>query len=159
PPAPAESRASDSSQLGPPIQASAASSGSSQGTTDSLGLTSPSQPAPPGPPAVAARADVNWGPWLADLKRRVEGNWIPGQSGASRRTVVVFSVGRNGSLSNPRISRSSGHQPTDDAALQAISRASPYMALPAEYVGDAVQINFTFDINVLGQLEGSGSGI
>jgi hypothetical protein len=33
------------------------------------------------------------------------------------------------------------------------------MPLPAEYVGDAVQINFTFDINVLGQLEGSGAGI
>ncbi|NJM00809.1 MAG: TonB family protein [Synechococcaceae cyanobacterium SM2_3_2] len=158
-PAPGQSRTTDSSQLGPPIQALAASSGSSQGTTDSRGLTSPSQPAPPGPPAVAARADVNWGPWLADLKRRVEDNWIPGQSGASRTTVVVFSVGRNGSLSNPRISRSSGHQPTDDAALQSISRASPFMPLPAEYVGDAVQINFTFDINVMGVMQGNGDGI
>jgi TonB family protein len=152
---PAE-RSSEASQLGPPISASAPSDGGGIQGRGSSGLANPTQSAP-NPPSVAARANVDWGPWLAALQRKVEQNWIPGQTGTSRRTVVIFTVGRGGELQSIRLARTSGSQQTDDAALTAIQRAAPFLPLPEAYEGNSVTINFTFDINVLGQLTVDGS--
>jgi TonB family protein len=105
---------------------------------------------------VAAQQNVDWGPWLAKLKQRVEQNWIPGQTGASRLTVVNFDVGRNGELLNLRVNRTSGHAPTDEAALNAIQRAAPFDPLPTPYAGNVVSINFQFEVNVFGQLSVGG---
>ncbi|MFS8891378.1 energy transducer TonB [Synechococcus sp. R55.2] len=149
-------RPSDSSQLGPPVSASAPSNGAGIQGSGASGLANPTQSAP-NPPSVAARADVDWGPWLAALQRKVEQNWIPGQTGTSRRTVVIFTVGRAGDLQSIRLGRTSGSQQTDDAALTAIQRAAPFLPLPEAYEGNSVTINFTFDINVLGQLTVGGS--
>jgi TonB family protein len=79
----------------------------------------------------------------------VERNWIPGASTSSRRTVVTFTIGRGGELSNVGIAQSSGNPQTDSAALAAIQRTT-MEPLPAEYTGSSVAINFTFDLNVLG---------
>jgi len=152
---PAE-RPSDASQLGPPVTASAPSNGAGIQGRGASGLANPTQSAP-NPPSVAARANVDWGPWLAALQRKVEQNWIPGQTGTSRRTVVIFTVGRAGELQSIRLARTSGSQQTDDAALTAIQRAAPFLPLPEAYEGNSVTINFTFDINVLGQLTVGGS--
>lgn len=152
---PAE-RPSDASQLGPPLSASAPSDGAGIQGRGASGLANPTQSAP-NPPSVAARANVDWGPWLAALQRKVEQNWIPGQTGTSRRTVVIFTVGRGGELQSIRLARTSGSQQTDDAALTAIQRAAPFLPLPEAYEGNSVTINFTFDINVLGQLTVGGS--
>ncbi|WP_414404979.1 energy transducer TonB [Synechococcus sp. R65.1] len=152
---PAE-RSSEASQLGPPISASAPSDGGGIQGRGASGLANPTQSAP-NPPSVAARANVDWGPWLAALQRKVEQNWIPGQTGTSRRTVVIFTVGRGGELQSIRLARTSGSQQTDDAALTAIQRAAPFLPLPEAYEGNSVTINFTFDINVLGQLTVDGS--
>ncbi|MEN9220986.1 MAG: TonB family protein, partial [Thermostichus sp. BF3_bins_97] len=156
PEAPPAQRPSDSSQLGPPVSASAPTNSAGVQGSGASGLANPTQSAP-NPPGVAARANVDWGPWLAALQRKVEQNWIPGQTGASRRTVVIFTVGRGGDLQNVRLGRTSGSQQTDDAALTAIQRAAPYLPLPEAYEGNSVTINFTFDINVLGQLTVGGS--
>ncbi|GAB4350537.1 MAG: hypothetical protein OHK0047_44510 [Leptolyngbyaceae cyanobacterium] len=148
-----QQRPSDASQLG---EVALSPNNGSDGRTQS-GIANPSQSAPGEQPSVAARADVDWGPYLARLQRRVEQNWIPGQTGASLRTVVIFSIGKNGELRNLRLGRSSGNPLTDDAALNAIQRSSPFEQLPASYDGSSVQINFTFDINVLGQMTGGFS--
>lgn len=153
---PAPARPSDASQLGPPVAANSSQGSGAVGSASS-GAVNPAQSAP-GNPNLAARKNVDWGPWLGSLQRKVEQNWIPGQSGSSRRTVVLFSVNRSGQLLDVRLSRSSGNASVDDAAMSAIRRASPFMALPPEYQGSSVQINFTFDINVLGQLRvGAGA--
>ncbi len=155
-PAPAAQRPSDASQLGPPVTASAASQGAGVQGSGASGLANPTQ-SDPNPPSVAARANVDWGPWLAALQRKVEQHWIPGQTGTSRRTVVIFTVGRAGDLQSMRLARTSGSQQTDDAALTAIQRAAPFLPLPEAYTGSSVTINFTFDINVLGELTVGGS--
>ncbi|MEM9535573.1 MAG: TonB family protein [Cyanobacteria bacterium P01_E01_bin.45] len=135
---PAPTRDSAASQLGGPVSSNSAS-----------GLTNPSQSGP-GAPSVAANANLDWGPYLARLQQRVERRWIPGQSNTSRRSVVTFTVNRNGSVSNVRLASSSGNQQTDSAALTAIQQASPLEPLPAAFTGQSVDIHFTFDLNVAG---------
>jgi len=54
------------------------------------------------------RADVDFGPYMADLQRRIKAAWHPPKGNESKRVVVVFKVHRDGSLSNLRIDHSSG---------------------------------------------------
>ena len=99
----------------------------------------------PSPPAVTGQAEINWGPWMSVMNRQIQENRRPRQPGDSRSGVVLFSVDRDGSISSIQISHSSGHEATDNAVIQEISEAAPFRSLPSEYVGDTVQISFTFN--------------
>ena len=145
PPAPA-TRDSVASQLGGPISTN---TNRGAGGTASSSALNPSRSAT-APPSVAARAEVNWGPYLAQLQRAVEQHWIPGQSNSSRRTVVLFTIGRSGQVSNVRLAASSGNQQTDAAAISAVQIAAPFLPLPAAYDGSSIDIHFTFDLTVSG---------
>ncbi len=99
---------------------------------------------------------VDWGPWLAKLKQKVEANWTAAEVGESHLVILAFDVGRDGELLDVRLSKSSGHAPTDNAAIAAIQNAAPFNPLPAEFTGNMVNINFQFEINVFGQLGTGG---
>jgi periplasmic protein TonB len=87
---------------------------------------------------------------MAELQRRVKRNWIPPEQGNSRRSVLRFSISRNGEVSNLRIGKSSGNPDSDAAAMDAVRRAAPFRALPTAYKQRNIDIQFTFDINVFG---------
>jgi TonB family protein len=109
---------------------------------------------PNGRPSAAAQADVDFGPYMADLQRRIKRAWFPPKGNESKRVVVVFKVHRGGELSNLRIDHSSGVAVADAAALKAVENAAPFRPLPAGASED-VDIQFTFDYNVF---NGGGHG-
>src|SRR5262249_7067169 len=109
---------------------------------------------PNGRPSVAAQADVDFGPYMADLQRRIKRAWFPPKGTESRRVMVVFKVHRGGELSHLRLERSAGIAIADQAALKAVENAAPFRPLPAG-APDDVDIQFTFDYNVFG---GGGRG-
>jgi len=101
-----------------------------------------------------AEKDVDFGPYMADLQRRIKRAWFPPKGNESKRVMVVFKVHRNGTMSNLRLQRSSGLAIADQAALKAVQNAAPFRQLPDGAPAD-VDIQFTFDYNVF---KGSGSG-
>jgi TonB family protein len=105
-------------------------------------------------PSVAAQADVDFGPYMADLQRRIKRAWFPPKGNESKRVVVVFKVHKGGELSNLRLVTSSGVAIADKAALQAVENAAPFRTLPPG-ASDDVDIQFTFDYNVFA---GGGGG-
>lgn len=109
---------------------------------------------PGGRPSVAAQADVDFGPYMADLQRRIKRAWFPPKGNESKRVVVVFKVHRGGELSHLRLDRGSGVAIADQAALKAVENAAPFRPLPAG-APDDVDIQFTFDYNVF---SGGGRG-
>ncbi|HEY9714649.1 MAG TPA: energy transducer TonB, partial [Chroococcales cyanobacterium] len=109
---------------------------------------------PNGRPSAAAQADVDFGPYMADLQRRIKRAWFPPKGNESKRVVVVFKVHRGGELSNLRLDKSSGVAIADQAALKAVENAAPFRPLPAG-ASDDVDIQFTFDYNVF---SGGGHG-
>ncbi|MBS2004486.1 MAG: TonB C-terminal domain-containing protein [Cyanobacteria bacterium SZAS LIN-5] len=109
---------------------------------------------PNGRPSVAAQADVDFGPYMADLQRRIKRAWFPPKGNESKRVVVIFKVHRGGELSNLRLDKSSGVAIADQAALKAVENAAPFRPLPAG-ASDDVDIQFTFDYNVF---SGGGHG-
>ena len=78
------------------------------------------------------------------------GNWHPPKGDTSKRVVLLFKIGRRGELLSVRVSRPSGSSANDQAAMSAVQMSAPFRALPPEFTGSSVEIEFTFDYNVLG---------
>lgn len=99
------------------------------------------------PPSLAAQADINFGPYMSALQRKIKRSWKPPRGSESNRIVVTFSVVSDGSLSDLKLLQASGDPEANLAAMQAVSRAAPFDPLPP---GSAptVEIEFTFDYNV-----------
>lgn len=105
--------------------------------------------------STAAQADVDFGPYMADLQRRIKKHWFPPKGNESKRVVVIFKVHSGGELSGLHIDHGSGVAIADNAALKAVEDAAPFRPLPAG-APDIVDIQFTFDYNVFA---GQGRGV
>lgn len=117
------------------------------------GLGSEGNPAPNsnpnGPSSLAAKKDIDFGPYMEELQRRIKRAWTPPRGNESKRVIVIFKVHKSGDITDLRISKSSGYEPSDQAALLAVKTASPFSPLP-QGSHSPVEIEFTFDYNVFG---------
>ncbi len=94
--------------------------------------------------------DVDMGPYMRELQRKIKRAWYPPKGNESKKIKVSFKVFKDGHIAKVKLITSSGVSIADDAATQAVSDAAPFAALP-EGAGTEVDINFTFDYNVFGQ--------
>ncbi len=104
---------------------------------------------PLAPASVAAKKDIDFGPYMNELQRRIKRSWRPPRGNESKRVVVVFKINRSGELTDLQIKTGSGFGPSDKAALLAVQTAAPFARLP-ENAPNIVDIEFTFDYNVFG---------
>lgn len=98
--------------------------------------------------AAWADADVDFGPYMADLQRRIKRNWHPPIGNEERRVIVMFKIMRNGSVTRLRLDKASQNLESDYAALEAVAHAAPVRPLPGGSPAD-VDIQFTFDFHTL----------
>lgn len=105
---------------------------------------------PNGRPGIDAIREPDFGPYMRDLQQRIKRNWDPPKGEESRRVVLLFTIARDGRLLGVSVSKSSGLQSADRAALNAVKLTAPFRPLPAEYKESSVDIQFTFDYNVFG---------
>jgi TonB family protein len=95
--------------------------------------------------AMTGVVGVDYGPYMADLQRRVYSHWnAPKDLDPLKNTVVSFKVNKDGTVLDLKVKRSSGTKLFDDAALKAVLEAAPFRSLPDPSVGD-VDIEFTFN--------------
>ncbi|AVH64115.1 energy transducer TonB [Nostoc sp. 'Peltigera membranacea cyanobiont' N6] len=113
----------------------------------------------PGASGIDTRSlDIDLTSYLNKLKQRVQQQWLPGMSQSNRRTVLNFTINRSGQVSNLNIVQTSGFNVTDEVALNAIQRSAPFAPLPTGYTKNYIDIEFTFSINVYGELNLSRDG-
>lgn len=97
---------------------------------------------------------VDFRPYLTQILAVVRRNWfavIPESArlGMSRgRTLIQFSVARNGSVPKLVIAKPSGTPPLDRAAVAGISASNPFPPLPGEFGGNTIRLQFTFQYNI-----------
>ena len=90
--------------------------------------------------------------WYVEaVQRRISSNWLQttidqGVSVAPR-VVVTFDILRDGTITNIQITRSSGNNSVDNSGIRAIRDSSPLNALPGEYSGTRVGVEFWFDFH------------
>jgi TonB family protein len=102
----------------------------------------------PGPTQLAARQEVDLGPYLSNLRRRVQERWNPHTPDQRRQAVIGFTINRSGQISNMRVLQTSGNLQTDTETILAIQRAAPFGALPEQFPYNQLEIEFTFNIYV-----------
>ena len=115
---------------------------------DGGGFGNPAKNKYPGrAPSTASIPDISFGPYMSKIQEKIKQRWRPPKGSESKRIVVFFSINRDGSLSNLKISQTNATSLANDAALNAIRNAAPFAALP---VGSppSIDIEFTFDYNV-----------
>ena len=90
-----------------------------------------------------------FGYYVDAVRRRVSLNWLQSTVDPSvrfaPRAVVTFDILRNGSVANEQILQSSGNASVDNSAVRAILGSNPLDALPPEYSGSKVSVEFWFD--------------
>ena len=99
---------------------------------------------------------VDFTPYLARVVADVPRNWyvvIPESArvlGEQGFVVIVFTIEKDGSvpLGQPKLARSSGRSHLDRPALGAIRASQPFPALPSEFTGDHIVLQFTFLYNL-----------
>jgi TonB family protein len=93
-------------------------------------------------------------PYLKEILAIVRRNWFSvlpasARSGMLRgRTTIQFVVNKDGSIPKLVIADSSGLQPLDRAAVAGMSMSNPLPPLPAEFKGEFVRLQFSFNYNV-----------
>lgn len=105
---------------------------------------------PNGRPGIDAVREPDFGPYMRELQRRIKMNWDPPKGNESKRVVLLFKIAKDGRLLSCSVFKSSGLQGADKAAINAVQATAPFRPLPAEFKGQSIDIQFTFDYNVFG---------
>ena len=88
--------------------------------------------------------------WYVEaVQRRISSNWLqstidPSVS-AAPRVVVVFTILRDGSVTNIQLTQRSNNNSVDNSAIRAVRESSPLTPLPGAYSGSNVNVEFYFD--------------
>ncbi len=101
-----------------------------------------------GAPGIDALREPDFGPYMRELQRRIKMNWDPPKGNESKRVVLLFKIAKDGRLLSCRVNKSSGLPSADQAALKAVELTAPFRPLPADFRGQSIDIQFTFDYNV-----------
>ncbi len=99
-------------------------------------------------PGVNAQQDIDYGPFMAELERRIKRNWSPPRAGSSKRVKLRFLLARDGRLLDISVLQSSGETATDEAAIKAVKLSAPFRNIPPQVRDETLPIEFTFDYNV-----------
>lgn len=103
-----------------------------------------------GAPGIDALREPDFGPYMRELQRRIKLNWDPPKGNESKRVVLLFKIAKDGRLLSCRVHKTSGLPSADQAALKAVELTAPFRPLPADFKGQSIDIQFTFDYNVFG---------
>ncbi len=75
--------------------------------------------------------EIDWGPYMAQMQRRIKRNLHPPKGYDFHRTPdIVFKILRDGSVSSVRLLHSSGNKEVDQSFIEAITAAEPFAPLP-----------------------------
>ena len=93
--------------------------------------------------------DVDFKPYMNELQRKIKLNWSPPKGNESKNVIVLFKISKDGQLLSSKIQKTSGSFAVDRAALKAVQLAAPFKPLPINFNEESIDIQFSFDYNVI----------
>jgi hypothetical protein len=91
--------------------------------------------------------DYDYGPFMAELQRRIRRFWHPPKQKESYHLVTLFEIDKNGEFSGIKIENPHDLDAVNEAARKAIQEAGP-MRVSNPYRREPIKIEFKFDYNV-----------
>jgi protein TonB len=85
--------------------------------------------------------DFTYGYYIDQLLGAIDAQWARPPLGGEVRAIISFRIGRDGRISDLRVSESSGYNSFDLAALRAVQNAAPFPPLPRAYRHDSLGVN------------------
>ena len=95
-----------------------------------------------------------YGWYIESVKRRIQANWLQNtidpavRASRTAHAVVEFTILKDGTVKDIRISQASGNLSMDNSGLRAIMSSNPMPALPPDYPGSSVRVIFDFDLSM-----------
>lgn len=95
---------------------------------------------------------TRYGWYIEAVRRRINQNWLQStidpavRSARTAHCVVTFTIYRDGSVKDIRLSQTSGNLSMDNSAQRALLSSVPMPALPGDYSGSFVNVTFDFDL-------------
>ncbi len=87
--------------------------------------------------------------YVRGVQQRISENWLKYEVDpritSAQRVYVIFDIARDGHPGNVRVEQSSGVPSLDVSAVRAVQRVDSFGALPSEYAGNKVSVEFWFD--------------
>ena len=111
-------------------------------------------------PGLAVKAEgggdfaSRYGWYIESVKRRIQSNWLqttidPGVRAArTAHAVVQFTIYKDGTVKDIRVSETSGNLSMDNSSLRAVMSSNPMPGLPTDYSGSYVTVLFDFDLSM-----------
>ena len=86
--------------------------------------------------------------YLRQVLQKVEEHWQTQNRSnePAQKPRIYVEIRRDGSIAAPRVEQSSGSSFYDRAALRAITEASPFPPLPADWANPSLRVLFNFDL-------------
>lgn len=91
-----------------------------------------------------AEEKIDMGPYMESLQNKIKDNWQPPKSDSSRASVVEFTLGEFGTVSDLKVKKASGHYDLDISCMNAVLAAAPFDKPPVP-----ANIEFTCDYAML----------
>ena len=89
--------------------------------------------------------------YVAAMRNRISANWLMATVSpnivSAPRTYLTFEIRRDGTVTNVQITQPSGIAEVDRSALRAILASNPLPALPPDYAGGSINVQFYFDFH------------
>jgi TonB family protein len=82
--------------------------------------------------------------YLGAVQRKITERWA-GKALQGHQPVAVFEIGRDGQVARLSIEKTSGNPYYDQAALRAISEATPFPPLPADFPDAVLRVHLGFN--------------
>jgi len=89
-------------------------------------------------------ADFNYSYYVSRMLASIGANWFKPTDQAVSPPVIFFKIGRDGSISDVQIERSSGFPFVDRAAQRAVIASSPLPPLPADFHESSLGVHLKF---------------
>jgi len=90
-----------------------------------------------------------YGWYVSAVRSRISANWLLSTISpnilTAPRVYLTFDILRDGTIDNVQITQSSGIAEVDRSALRAVLASNPLGALPPDFSGNKVSVDFYFD--------------
>jgi TonB family protein len=97
----------------------------------------------PAPTRVSIISDFKYPWYLTNITQKISKYWNPPSENRNLSVEVTLIIHRDGSISEPRLSKSSGNETLDNMALRAVNLAAPFGKMPAGFSGNKIDLTVT----------------
>jgi TonB family protein len=97
----------------------------------------------PAPTRVSVVGEFKYNWYLANVQQKISRYWNPSNENRNLSVEVLFTIHRDGSITEPRLGKPSGNGTLDNMALRAVNSAAPFGKMPAGFAGNNIELMVT----------------